>query len=368
MKTIKGTCNSAVVFTDDIEAKAEEQLIELLSQEMVSESKIRIMPDCHAGTGCVIGTTMTITDKICPNLVGVDIGCGMLTARIPASGMDFKKLDDVIHQTIPSGFCIRSCPIEDPTFHQKAADVLYPCCGLTEEEKRKGFKSVGTLGGGNHFIEIDKDEDGRYYIVIHSGSRSQGAQCARHYQDLAAKIHPELPKDLAYLEGGLVTAYIRDMHRMQQFASLNREVMLSTILNGMDWVAMETFETVHNYISGEEMILRKGAVSAKEGETLLIPLNMRDGSLICRGKGNADWNYSAPHGAGRALSRGEAKKSCNVQEFKKQMNGIFSTCISEATLDESPMAYKSAESIIHNIGDTVEIVKRIRPVYNFKAK
>ena len=367
MKTLQGTCNSAVVFTDDIEPNAEAQLITILNQEMISGSKIRIMPDCHAGTGCVIGTTMTIADKVCPNLVGVDIGCGMLTARIPTPRTDFKKFDEIIRQNVPSGFCIRRCPIEDPIFRQKAADVLYPCEGLTEEEKRRGFRSIGTLGGGNHFIEVDKDEDGRYYLIIHSGSRSQGAQCAHHYQDLAAKLHPELPKELAYLEGGLVTAYIRDMVRMQKFASLNREVILSTILNETGLVAMETFETIHNYISDGEMILRKGAVSAKEGETLLIPLNMRDGALICRGKGNPDWNYSAPHGAGRALSRGEAKKSFSIKEFKKQMNGIFSTSVSEATLDESPMAYKSADGIIRNIGDTVEIIKRIKPVYNFKA-
>ena len=400
MFEINGKYNTAKVFTDLIENSAVEQLRTLMDQEFVKGSTVRIMPDVHAGKGCTIGTTMTIIDKICPNLVGVDIGCGMTTVALYDAEIDLEKLDKVIREHIPSGFNIRS---EEPYFIEVINDLLNDLHCKDHVNLNRARLSVGTLGGGNHFIEVDKDDEGRLYLVIHSGSRHLGHEIATYYQDLAEKQvagndkdsinqvidklraegrHREIadalaklknkridiPKDLAYLTGDLFDAYIHDMELAQHYAYLNRRFMMSIILEFMDLHCNYAFDTIHNYIDvGNTTILRKGAVSAKLTELLLIPMNMRDGSLICKGKGNPDWNYSAPHGAGRLMSRAQAKKQFSVDEFKDSMSGIFSTSIGNDTLDECPMAYKPMQSIIDNISDTAAIVNVIRPIYNFKA-
>ena len=402
MKEVNGKYNSAKVFTDVVEDSAIAQIKELCDQEFVRNERIRIMPDAHAGAGCVIGTTMTITDKIVPNLVGVDIGCGMETVKIKGKHIELMQLDKLIYRAIPSGFDIRD------TAHRYAEQI-----DLTELKCRhyvnldRAEKSLGTLGGGNHFIEADKDSDGSVYIVVHSGSRHLGVEVAKYYQEMGYKqlvseyvtnkdeenklieelkaqgrkqdIQTEIaklrsgktvpvPKHLAYVSGELFKDYIHDMRIVQRFAELNRKAMMDEILKGMGLKAEEQFTTIHNYIDTENMILRKGSVSAQAGEKLIIPINMRDGSLICKGKGNPDWNYSAPHGAGRLMSRSAARESFTVSEFKKQMKGIYSTSVCSGTLDECPMAYKGMEDIVNNIGDTAEIVSIIKPIYNFKAK
>lgn len=397
MIELNGKYNTAKVFTDNIDSASVSQIIELCSQEFTIGEKIRMMPDVHAGVGCVIGTTMTITDKIVPNLVGVDIGCGMETVLIKEKHMELMQLDKLIRRTIPSGFAIRSTP------HKlaKEADI----CALRCADKidlRRAERSVGTLGGGNHFIEADRGEKG-IYIVIHSGSRHLGAEVAKYYQQQAVKqlehsgdgkvqelidslkaqgreqdISRELkklestkritvPKNLAYVSGQLFEDYIHDMKIVQHFAVLNRRAMMTEIIKGMKLTPVEQFTTIHNYIDTKNMIFRKGSVSAQAGEKLIIPINMRDGSLICTGKGNPDWNFSAPHGAGRLMSRGEAKQSFTVSEFKKQMEGIYTTSVGQGTLDECPMAYKGMNDILDNIGDTAEVNEIIKPIYNFKA-
>ncbi|MBD5140381.1 MAG: RtcB family protein [Ruminococcus sp.] len=402
MKEVNGRYNSAKVFTDVVEDSAIAQIKELCDQEFVRNERIRIMPDAHAGAGCVIGTTMTITDKIVPNLVGVDIGCGMETVKIKGKHIELMQLDKLIYRAIPSGFDVRD------TAHRYAEQI-----DLTELKCRhyvnldRAEKSLGTLGGGNHFIEADKGGDGSVYIVVHSGSRHLGVEVAKYYQEMGYKqlvseyvtnkdeenklieelkaqgrkqdIQTEIaklrsgktvpvPKHLAYVSGELFKDYIHDMRIVQRFAELNRKAMMDEILKGMGLKAEEQFTTIHNYIDTENMILRKGSVSAQAGEKLIIPINMRDGSLICKGKGNPDWNYSAPHGAGRLMSRSAARESFTVSEFKKQMKGIYSTSVCSGTLDECPMAYKGMEDIVSNIGDTAEIVSIIKPIYNFKAK
>lgn len=398
MIELNGKYNSARVFTEVIEADAVTQIIAFCSQPMSAGQKIRIMPDVHAGAGCTIGTTMTITDKVIPNLVGVDIGCGMETVRLKEKRIELQKLDKLIYEKIPSGFSIR----EKPHRYNERIDLSGLCCAKHIDILR-AEKSIGTLGGGNHFIEADKGDDGSIYIVIHSGSRHLGVEVAKYYQneayrrlnkssdkevnELIARLKAEgkqkqiqtelrklentkttdIPKHLAYCEGELFEQYIHDMKIVQQFAVLNRQAMMDEIIKGMHLHTVEQFTTVHNYIDTDEMILRKGAVSAKAGEKLLIPINMRDGSLICTGKGNPDWNGSAPHGAGRLMSRSQAKQSFTVSEFKKQMDGIYTTSVNAQTLDECPMAYKSMSDIVDNIGDTAEINEVIRPIYNFKA-
>ena len=398
MIELNGKYNSAKVFTEVIEADAVAQIIAFCSQPMSAGQKIRIMPDVHAGAGCTIGTTMTITDKVIPNLVGVDIGCGMETVRLKEKHIELQKLDKLIYARIPSGFSIR----ETPHRYAEKIDLSELFCAKHIDILR-AEKSIGTLGGGNHFIEADKGDDGSIYIVIHSGSRHLGVEVARYYQneaysrlnkssdkevnELIARLKAEgkqkqiqtelrklentkttdIPKHLAYCEGELFEQYIHDMKIVQQFAMLNRQAMMDEIIKGMHLHTEEQFTTVHNYIDTDEMILRKGAVSAKAGEKLLIPINMRDGSLICTGRGNPDWNCSAPHGAGRLMSRSQAKQSFTVSEFKKQMDGIYTTSVNAQTLDECPMAYKSMSDIVDNIGDTVEINEVIKPVYNFKA-
>lgn len=398
MIILNGKYNTAKVFTDVIDENAISQIITLCNQPVSQGAKIRIMPDVHAGAGCTIGTTMTVTDKAIPNLVGVDIGCGMETVKLKEKHIELQQLDKLIYRAIPSGFSIRKKPHR---YIEKVNLAELYCIEHVNLERAE--LSMGTLGGGNHFIEADKGTDGSIYIVIHSGSRHLGVETAKYYQEeayrrlnrssrkevdeLVARLKAEgkskqiesevkklkntkttdIPKPLAYTDGELFEQYIHDMKIVQEFARLNRLAMMDEIIKGMGLHVVEQFTTIHNYIDTESMILRKGAVSAKEGEKLLIPINMRDGSLICTGKGNPDWNYSAPHGAGRIMSRSQAKQSFTVSEYKKQMKGIYTTSVNAGTLDECPMVYKSMNDILDNIGDTAEVNEIIRPVYNFKA-
>lgn len=404
MQLVEGKHNTAKVFTDVVDEKSLQQIKTLCDQEFTSGARIRLMPDVHAGAGCTIGTTMTIKDKIVPNLVGVDIGCGMETLMIhkdseAAQKFNPAQLDMIIRKNIPCGFDIRKFE------HQYVAEVEWDNIkGIYN--KHRAQLSLGTLGGGNHFIEADKDEEGNLYIVVHSGSRHAGLEIAEYYQEMAwrqlngktkadldamisqlkaegreteieakrvemnAQIKTQIPKDLAYVSGYLFDDYINDMRIMQHFAMLNRKAIINTISIGLHLKKEEIvdqFTTIHNYIDTENMILRKGAVSAQKGEKLLIPINMRDGSLICLGKGNEDWNCSAPHGAGRVMSRMKAKKELSMEEFKAEMSGIYSTTVTKETLDEAPMAYKTMDDIVANIGPTADILNVIKPIYNFKA-
>ena len=365
--TIKGAYNQVVCYTVTLDEKAAQQVEEVCNQDAFRDAVIRIMPDAHAGKGCTIGTTMTISNRVVPGMVGVDIGCGMETVRLDASEIDLQKLDKYIHAAIPSGTNIRRTPHEYGQYIN--LQELYCADKLNLE---RAVRSIGTLGGGNHFIEIDQAEDGTLYLVVHSGSRHIGNEVAQYYQRLAKQYAKEhdiaIPQDLTYVEGALFDRYIHDMKLMQQYALWNRKAIADSIMEHMDFQATERFTTIHNYIDTDEMILRKGAVSAKNGEKLLIPINMRDGSLICIGKGNPEWNYSAPHGAGRLMSRTQAAKALSLDAFRAEMEGIYSTCISKGTLDESPMAYKSMDEIIQQITPTAQILERIRPIYNFKAK
>lgn len=391
MIEIKGKYNSAKVFTDNIEEKAAGQILELCNQEFAKDSCIRIMPDTHAGAGCTIGTTMTIKDKIVPNLVGVDIGCGMFVSMLKDTVVDFEKLDRTIRKYVPSGFDVR----ENPHEYNRHLELEDLKCKEHVDIKRASL-SIGTLGGGNHFIEMNEDENGKLYLVIHSGSRHLGKQIAEYYQDRAAKeivrksndviiaelkakgrtkeIQGEIEKGkdringaLSYVEGQTFEDYIHDMRIAQKFAKYNRKAIAEVIIREMGFKVEGSFTTIHNYIDLDEMILRKGAISAKKGEVVIIPINMRDGSIIAKGKGNNDWNQSAPHGAGRLMSRKQAKQKLSLEEFKKSMQGIYTTSLSMDTLDEAPFAYKPMEEIIANVQDTVEIDRIIKPVYNFKA-
>ena len=399
MIELKGKYNEAKIFTDIVDEASISQVLLLLNQEFVSDSKIRLMPDIHAGAGCTIGTTMTITNKIVPNLVGVDIGCGMEVIEVKEKHIELEKLDKLIYEKIPSGFNIRE------KTHRYFKDInLEELYCYKKIDKRRAEKSLGTLGGGNHFIEANKDDEGNIYIVVHSGSRHLGLEVANYYQeegykelngsaqkDIDALImdlkaqgkqkeiqksiaalkntkRTNIPKQLAYVSDGLFIQYIHDMKIIQKYAELNRQAMMDEIVKGMKLHIVDQFTTIHNYIDTEAMILRKGAVSAKKGEKLLIPINMRDGSLICIGKGNDEWNQSAPHGAGRLMSRSAAKSSFTVSEFKKQMEGIYTTSVNRDTLDECPMAYKGMDDIVGNIDDTVEIDRIIKPIYNFNPK
>ncbi|MDI9461040.1 MAG: RtcB family protein [Saccharofermentanales bacterium] len=371
MHIIKGKYNEAKVFTSELEETARAQIHNLVNQPFVAGSKIRIMPDVHAGAGSTIGTTMTITDKAVPNLVGVDIGCGMLTTELTGltePDLDLPRLDRLIRARIPSGYEIRRQPHE--FLKRTCLDDLRCRDGGRNDNRLKmdrARRSLGTLGGGNHFIEINRDQTGALYLVIHSGSRHLGLQVALHYQRLAARLQPKMERDLAYLEDEPLKDYLNDMKIMQDYAVQNRKAMAETIISGMDWQTGERFTTIHNYIDLDTMILRKGAISARAGEKVLIPLNMRDGSLLCVGKGNPDWNFSAPHGAGRIMSRNEAKRVLTLQDFRDSMDGIYSTSIRRDTIDEAPMAYKSLDSIREYLYQTVEILHRLTPVYNFKA-
>lgn len=365
MIELKGKYNEAKIFTDVVDEASIAQVLLLLNQEFVSESRIRLMPDIHAGAGCTIGTTMTIRDKIVPNLVGVDIGCGMEVIKIKETHIELQKLDKLIYQRIPSGFQVR-----EKTHRYFDKINLKELYCYKHVDPLRAEKSLGSLGGGNHFIEADQDDEGNIYIVVHSGSRHLGLEVANYYQEEGCKSlndSTSIPKQLAYVSGELFDRYIHDMKIIQEFAELNRRAMMDEIVNGMKLHVAEQFTTIHNYIDTEAMILRKGAVSAKKGEKLLIPINMRDGSLICVGRGNDDWNQSAPHGAGRLMSRAAAKSTFTVSEFKNQMSGVYTTSVNRGTLDECPMAYKGMDDIVNNIGDTVDITCVIKPIYNFKA-
>ncbi|MDR0839081.1 MAG: RtcB family protein [Oscillospiraceae bacterium] len=356
MIELQGKYNTAKMFTDSAEQYAIAQVINLLNQEFVSGSKIRLMPDAHPGEGCTIGTTMTITDKVVPNLVGVDIGCGMETVLLRDTRVELQQLDKAIHKLIPAGFNVRKTA---HTYADEPELTKLRCAKHVSLDRAR--LSVGTLGGGNHFIELDRDDDGRLYLVIHTGSRNLGKQVAEFYQKSAGG------STLAYVEGALLDDYLHDMAIVQRYADINRAAIARDIIKEMKFKVDERFSTVHNYIDLDSMILRKGAISARSGERVLIPMNMRDGSLICVGRGNPDWNFSAPHGAGRLMSRSDAKQSVTLTQFEKSMEGIYSTTVKKSTIDESPFAYKPMDEIIANIADTAEIVKTIKPVYNFKA-
>ncbi len=367
MIEIKGTYGVAKVFTNELEQSAGGQIKALCEQPFIVGSKIRIMPDVHAGKGCTIGTTMTIGDYVVPNLVGVDIGCGMLTVQLAEKRLNLPELDSFIRQNIPYGRAVRE------RSHRSHGRInLEDLRCYKKVDTRRAKESLGTLGGGNHFIEVDKDDNGNLYLVIHTGSRNLGLRVAELYQKKAynsvgGRKQTEIPYELAPLTGEEKENYLYDMEFMQKFAELNRRIIKEVILDGMKLHETDSFTTIHNYIDTEAIILRKGAVSAKLNERLLIPLNMRDGSLICTGLGNEDWNCSAPHGAGRRFSRRDAENSFTVSEFKKQMDGIYTTSVSQETLDECPMAYKPMDEILQNINDTVRVERIIRPIYNFKA-
>ncbi len=378
------------IFATTIEDTALQQIKELGEYEPYAGSKIRIMPDCHAGAGCTIGTTMEIKDKITPNLVGVDIGCGMLTITLGEKDIDLRKLDSVINEFVPNGFDVHTEP---------QAEFDFARLRVQNVNVSRAELSIGSLGGGNHFIEVGKNKNGELFLVVHSGSRNIGSMVATHYQKLAIqnltdnseelravidgltqdgrqreipealkKIkRPVINNHLAYLTGSDFDDYMHDMKIMQEFAVLNRRTIANIILEKTNLTETSSFETIHNYIDFNRMILRKGAVSAEDGEILLIPINMRDGSIVARGKGNPDWNYSAPHGAGRLLGRTAARQQLSLAEFQEQMWGIYSTSVLAETLDEAPGAYKSMDEIIDAIGDTVEIIDIINPIYNFKA-
>lgn len=401
MLKIQGKINTAICYANIIEEKAIEQIRRMCDYELTRDSQIRIMPDVHAGTGCTIGTTMTVTDKVCPNIVGVDIGCGMYTVKLKEKNLDFEKIDEVCH-LIPSG--------REVWFGEKVGQFDFTrlkCCGsLVKMEWLE--KSLGTLGGGNHFIEIDRALDGAYYLVIHSGSRNLGKQVAEHYQQLAISLHMEkekhledrkeiirtykenghtkeiqaaleklekdyqkrkegIPEDICWLSGIPLENYLHDVEICQEFARKNREKMAKILLEETGMTAISGFHTIHNYIDTKEMILRKGAIAAHKGELVLIPINMRDGSVLAKGKGNKEWNYSAPHGAGRVMSRAKAKSELTLEEYKKTMDGIYTTSVNKSTLDEAPMAYKSLNDIIGVIKESVDILDVMKPVYNFKA-
>ena len=394
---IEGKYNTAKIFTEVVDEIAVSQIKTLCDSEIFASSKIRVMPDVHAGASCTIGTTMTITDKIIPNMVGVDIGCGMECANLGKVEINLERLDNLIYERIPAGMEVRAVE------HEFCAqiDLSKLRCYRNINEYRAKL-SIGTLGGGNHFIEVDVDDDGNKYLVVHSGSRHLGTEVAEYYQkeafrrlsgnsnkqiqELIAKLKEEgrqkeiqstvkalmaqktnIPESMAYVENELFEDYVFDMKLVQYFANLNRKAMMREIVDGLNLDVKEQFSTIHNYLDTDYMIMRKGAVSARKGEKLLIPINMRDGALICIGKGNEDWNCSAPHGAGRLLSRGKARATLTVEEFVREMDGIYSTSVNRSTLDESPMAYKSIADIVDNIAPTVDIINRIRPIYNFKS-
>ena len=400
MIEITGKFNTARVFATTVDDIAREQIRVVCDTEAFASSKIRIMPDVHAGKGCTIGTTMTIIDKIVPSMVGVDIGCGMYTVYLGKIDIDFEKLDEAAH-CIPCGREVWDGRIE-------RFDLTELRCYRNLKHAPRLERSLGTLGGGNHFIEVDADDEGGKYLVIHSGSRNLGTQVAEFYQQLAVDLNagkedyyrkreeiirtykeqgrrteiqetikalereykakePALPRNLCYLYDSFMEDYLHDVDICQKFAERNRAKMAEIILERCGWTAVESFQTIHNYIDVSEMILRKGSVSAKAGEKLLIPINMRDGSLICIGRGNEDWNFSAPHGAGRLMSRSAAFERLTMAEYEREMAGIYSTCVTPDTLDESPMAYKSIDEIVENIEPTAEIIRRIKPIYNFKA-
>lgn len=365
MKTVNGIYTSAKIFTDDIENYALAQIQMLCDMEAFANCKIRIMPDVHPGKVGTIGFTSTVGDKILPSVVGIDIGCGITAAKIKQKKAEFQKLDTVIRENIPSGFGVRK------SLHRFMAEVDLDAlkCGSHIQRERIG-RSLGTLGGGNHFIELDRGEDSSLFAVIHSGSRNLGKEVTEYYLDQGQKYLKEqgvsVPYELTWLDRSLMEDYLQDMQVVLQFAEWNRRAILDELAKGMKWKVQEIHSVMHNYVDCEERILRKGAVSAKKGEWVAIPVNMRDGVLIGTGLGNADWNDSAPHGAGRILKREDVKKQYTVSSFKKEMKGIYSSCISQATLDEALFAYRGLEQIAQAVSETVAIEERLTPVYNYK--
>lgn len=368
MKEITGNYAKAIVFTDDIEEYAMAQ-IKMICDNPVSEgSKIRVMPDVHPGQVGTIGLTMTVGERILPNLLGVDIGCGVTCARVKGKQLELQKFDSVIRKSIPSGFHVR-----DSVHHMAEEFPLEKLRCPGDVNWDKAFLSLGTLGGGNHFIEVDRDMEGRFYIVIHSGSRHLGKEVTERYLQAGAgllkKMGLDVPYPMTWLEGELMEDYVADVKTVQEYAQLNRQIILRQILKEMKLKCEEEFESVHNYLEESEgmRILRKGAISARKGEQVMIPVNMRDGVILGKGKGNADWNWSAPHGSGRRMQRSEVKERYTVSAFKNEMKGIFCSCIGADTLDEAPFAYRDVEKLLGDIKDTVDVTDIIRPVYNFKA-
>jgi len=366
MIELAGKYNTAKVFTDNAETSAVAQIQHLLDQPFVADSKIRIMPDCHTGIACTIGMTMTVTDKVVPNFVGVDIGCGVHVALVKEKRIDFNQLDKAAHQVIPSGFNVRSTPHH---FNDDIDLTMLRCA--KHVDIGRAILSIGTLGGGNHFIELGQSDDEQLYLIVHSGSRNLGKNVCEYYQNLAANLLGRTGKGadrvLAYLEDTYLDDYLFDMEIVQRYADLNRKAIVRELSKQVRFKIEDQFAVIHNYIDLEMRILRKGAVSAQNGEQILVPMNMRDGSLLCVGKGNPDWNYSAPHGAGRVMSRSEAKKTITLTEYEKAMKGVFSTTVNRSTIDEAPFAYKSMPEIIENSSTTMTIVKTIKSLYNFKA-
>ena len=400
MFEIQGKVNTAVCYAAVVEEEAIEQIRRMCDYEFTEGSKIRIMPDVHAGKGCTIGTTMTINDKVVPNIVGVDIGWGMYTVELGPVNIDFERVDAAVHE-IPSGRGVWEGRME-------RFDLTGLACYRSLKQTKRLERSLGTLGGGNHFIEIDVASDGNKYLVIHSGSRNLGKQVAELYQALAVDLNlgkanyfeqrdeiirtykeqgrrseiqaalkfleaewkakePTMPADLCYLYGTYLEDYLHDVEICQQFARRSRERMAEIILEKTGMTARSSFHTIHNYIDTKEMILRKGSIAAHAGELVLIPINMRDGSVLARGKGNPEWNFSAPHGAGRLMSRMKARETLNLEAYRKTMEGIYTTSVNESTLDEAPMAYKSLDDILDVIRDSVDVIEVLKPIYNFKA-
>ena len=404
MEVVEGRYNSAKVFTNVLDENCIDQIKGLLDLEAFREAQVRIMPDCHAGSSCVIGFTADLVDKIIPNIVGVDIGCGMLTVELGKIDIDLPRLDQVIHDKVPCGRNVNEGRL------MRFTELQDMRCYRELNDTKAIERAIGSLGGGNHFIEIDEDEDGCKYLVIHTGSRQLGKQVAEHYQKIARGLHtgwgplwdkeevikreykasgrrseiqdalkelhrsfhqtaPDMPLEYTFLSGKYTDDYLHDMRICQKYADENRKMIARLIIENYGLEPLSEFTTVHNYIDHDSNIIRKGAVSAKEGEVLLIPINMRDGSLLCRGKGNPDWNYSAPHGAGRLFSRGTAFHEFTLEEYERTMReaGIYSTTVDGSTLDECPMAYKGMKDIVDNIAPTAEIIKILKPIYNFKA-
>ena len=389
MIKLQGKRNSAIVFADKLDRSTKTQICELLREEAYADSKIRIMPDTHSGKNVAVGTTMTVKNRIAPSLVGVDIGCGMEVVFLKEQELDLERLDKAIHALIPAGAKIHDFPVTSFDF-----DTLH-CKGNVNLER--ALRSIGTLGGGNHFIEVDRTEAGELVLVIHSGSRQLGSDVASYYGDQAYRYQckkqrkrvrqsyyddvdaggfvsnkssgssVQVKRETAVLEGALLKEYLHDLDVVVSFADLNRQTIANLICDDMGLTVTDRFSCIHNYIDTEYMILRKGAISARLGERVIIPLNMRDGALLGKGKGNPEWNFSAPHGAGRACTRTEAKYAFTVEEFKREMEGIYTTTATEGSIDECPMAYKSPSRIFEFIGETVSDYEVIKPIYNFKS-
>ena len=365
MKTVKGIYAEANIFTDDVEEYAKAQVKMICDNEIAEGSMICMMPDIHPGKIAPIGLSMTVTDKVIPQLLGVDIGCGMTCVKLNRNNAEFQKLDRVIRENVPSGFAIRK------ELHPMAEEFPYGKLHCVHHiNRQKAGRSLGTLGGGNHFIELDKAVDGSLYLVVHTGSRHLGEEVAEYYTKLANSClkeqGKEVPYYLSYLEGDHKAAYLEDVRIIQQYAEWNRQIIVREILKGMKWKALEQFTAAHNYLD-DSGILHKGSISARKGERVIIPANMRDGVILGVGKGNAQWNFSAPHGSGRKLKREDVKNQYTVSEFKKEMKGIYSSCVGADTLDEAPFAYRSMTEIAEQIKDTVEVTEMLKPVYNFKA-